>query len=107
MAVHELRAFPRLSCGRPARLLFPEMEEGGQVVDISAGGSKFMPFQLETLAAWGMPPGLPIKVAIGSSIIPATIAWATPNYSAVGCRFDAPLSPAHLAAVLAVPRAVE
>jgi hypothetical protein len=83
------------------------MEEVGQVVDISSGGSKFMPFQLEMLAAWGMPPGLPIKVAIGGSIISATIAWATPNYSAVGCRFDAPLSQDHLAAVLAVPRAAE
>lgn len=102
-----LRAFPRLSCGRPARLIFPDMEEAGQIVDASAGGAKFMPFQLEVLAAWGMPPGLPIKLEMGGKIIPATIAWATPNFSALGCRFDTPLSPDHLSAILNLPMAAE
>jgi hypothetical protein len=98
-----LRAFPRLSCGRPSRLVFPDMEEVGQLVDISQGGGKFMPFQLEVLATWGMPPGLPIKVEVGGLLIAATIAWATPNYSAIGCRFDDPLAPERLAAALALP----
>lgn len=102
-----LRAFPRLSCGHPARIIFPDMEEVGQVVDVSAGGSKFMPFHLDVLAAWGMPPGLPVKVEIGGTLITATIMWATPNYSAVGCRFDAPLSPELLSAILTMPMAAE
>ncbi|CAA7625744.1 PilZ domain-containing protein [Magnetospirillum sp. UT-4] len=96
----ELRAFPRLSCSRPARLLFPELEEEGQVVDVSAGGCKFMPFQLETLAAWRMPPGLPVRVLIGGQDVAATVAWATPNYSAIGCHFTETIDPHRLAAML-------
>lgn len=103
----KLRAFPRLSCGRPARLVFPDMEEVGQVVDVSAGGSKFMPFHLEVLAAWGMPPGISVKVEIGATLIPASIVWATPNYSAIGCRFDNPLAPEQLAAILDETMAAE
>jgi hypothetical protein len=103
----ELRAFPRLSCGRPARLELAGMVEDCQVIDLSQGGCKVMPMSLDRVGHLDLHPGQPVKVSVGGLDLDATLAWATPNVSALGCAFVALLDGAVLEALTALPLAAE
>ncbi|MBI5162463.1 MAG: PilZ domain-containing protein [Magnetospirillum sp.] len=98
MTVHrsELRAYPRLSCALPARFL---LEDGsgdlcgeGQVMDLSPGGCKLLPAQLGPLVDRNVACGTPVTVRLNGAVVEGIIAWTTPNFSAIGCRFDAVLA---------------
>lgn len=83
----ELRAFPRLSCGAPAHIQIAGQRFDGQIIDISAGGCKFLPAQLAGLVAGGYRPGTGMTLIDLHGEHQVTLRWATPNYSALGCAF--------------------
>ena len=92
----ELRAFPRFACSTPARLVAGDIDEDGQVIDLSREGCKMLPFRLAPLIEAGLMAGAMVILHIGGSARGATLAWATPNRSALGCRFTEPCSDADL-----------
>ena len=84
----ELRAFPRLSCGQPARIRIDRTTHDGQIIDLSRGGCKFLPFRLGELVAGEYGPGTAMILISPAGEHPVKLRWATPNYSALGCAFD-------------------
>ena len=50
----ELRAFPRFACSTPARLVAGDIDEDGQVIDLSREGCKMLPFRLAPLIEAGV-----------------------------------------------------
>lgn len=103
----ELRAFPRLACGRPGSMELAGVVEDCQVVDLSQGGCKVMPMALTHLAGLDLRPGTEIRLSVGGHQLAARLAWSTPNMSALGCAFLEPLVPAVLDALVAVAAAAE
>ena len=101
----ELRAFPRLACSTPARLVAGALEEDGQVIDVSQGGCKMLPFRLAPLVEADLAAGATVVLDINGSRHAAVLAWATPNRSALGCRFVEPCSDADLRRMMDDPAA--
>lgn len=101
-----IRPFPPLSVGRRAKILFPDLVEEGQMVDVLHGGLRFMPFSVEDLSLWGIPSRSPVSIEAAGLRIDAIVEWATPNCSAVGCRFLSPLSDGELEALVSLPLCV-
>lgn len=90
----ELRAFPRLSCGRPAWSQIDDLAGAAQVIDLSQGGCKLLPQSLEPFVANNVQPGAVIIVELAGVVLRGRLKWATPNYSALGCAFDELISEA-------------
>jgi hypothetical protein len=99
----ELRAFPRLACAHPAELEIGGAVEPCQVLDVSYGGCKVMPLDLGHVVTLDLRPQTPLTVAVDDLRIPARLAWATPNSSALGCSFDKELTEAELRVVIRSP----
>lgn len=88
----ELRAFPRLSCAKPATLLIEGLQLAGQLLDVSLGGCKALPSKLEHLVEMNLQPGAKICLDVEGYRLDGRVVWATPNYSALGCSFDQMIS---------------
>jgi hypothetical protein len=88
----EHRAFPRFACSVKVRFTVGDVEGEGQLIDVSSGGCKLLPFELESLMAADMMPGTALMIAAGNAMVAATTAWMTPNFSALGCTFGTPLA---------------
>lgn len=88
----ELRAFPRFECSIPARLGAADLDEEGQVIDMSRNGCKWLPYSVERLVSRRWMPGDPLTLTLGGRILAGSLVWATPNASALGCQFVATLS---------------
>jgi len=82
-----MQPFPPLSWARPASLLVGGMEMAAQICDVSATGCKMLPKRLERLHDIGLRPGDAVTTVVDGHRREAVIAWATPNLSALGCRF--------------------
>ena len=83
-----MQPFPQLSWARPATLKVGGVELATQVSDLSARGCKMMPRRLERLHDVGLRPGDAVVAVVDGHAREAVIAWATPNLSALGCRFN-------------------
>jgi hypothetical protein len=88
----ELRAFPRLSCAIAAKLHIGPLTMDAQMVDISRGGCKVMPVEITEIHRERPQVGEQVAVAIDAGVYIGSMAWATPNYSALGCKFEPPMS---------------
>lgn len=100
MGQSELRAFPRFSCSTPARIVAGEVEEEGQVIDMSQGGCKMLPYRLHLLKESRLEVGTTVALHLGGLLVEAKVVWATPNYSALGCQFVVPRSEPELRRVM-------
>lgn len=83
-----MRPFPTLSWARPASLLIAGTELAAQVFDVSATGCKILPKRLEGLHEIGLRLGDTITAVVDGRRRDGVVAWATPNLSALGCRFN-------------------
>ncbi len=102
----ELRAFPRFAAGVLAQFHVAGCADDGQVMDVSRGGCKLLPFRLEPLVLLEPPHQSPLLLIIQSMEITARLAWSTPNYSALGCQFDQILTDDQLQTITAGQRAL-
>ncbi len=84
----ELRAFPRFECSLSARLVIGEVTEDGQIIDLSQSGCKLLPATLQQMRGRDWRPGTPLSIEIAQQKFAAVLVWATPNLSALGCRFE-------------------
>ncbi|CAA7621273.1 PilZ domain-containing protein [Magnetospirillum sp. SS-4] len=96
----ELRAYPRLSWAHPVLLEVSGIAQPAQVVDLSQGGCKLMPSDLIALIEVDIGPGSPLLVEIEGHRFEVVVRWATPNRTALGCAFEAPLSEADISALI-------
>jgi len=83
-----MQPFPILSWARPASLLIAGTEMAAQVCDVSAAGCKILPKRLEGVHAVGLRPGDAVTAVVDGRHHKGIISWATPNLSALGCRFN-------------------
>jgi hypothetical protein len=72
----------------------------GQIIDISQGGCKILPFHLEPLIENQIDKGAEILLSLGALSASAMLIWATPNRSALGCSFAEPLPELTLASLM-------
>jgi hypothetical protein len=80
-----------LSCGRLVDFAVDAIRGHGQVIDIGTGGCKLLPEDLGPLIEHDIDRGAEIVLSFGAMSMAAVLVWATPNRSALGCRFRTPL----------------
>jgi PilZ domain len=100
----EARVHPRHMCSIPARMRVADLIVDGEIVDISHGGTKFLPSATAEFFLDEPHRGAEMDLTIAGRALFATIAWISPNFGAIGCAFDGPLSVEDFDAVLMANR---